>query len=132
MKKKQLQIARSMLKASLKNGLLDRNKAKTVLVTLSSNKPQGLSSILKTYKRLVEAKYKLENLEITTAVKIANARKAEKNLLAKTGARKVTYKTNPEMIFGARITQGDWIWEETLESKLKQLATPDFAKQNLY
>lgn len=121
MKKKHLKVARTMLNISLKNGLLDHQKARKILQTVATAKPQGLSSILKSFKRLVEAQLKTENLQIETATKISNQKNFEKKLLAITGAAKVTYKTNPEIVFGARVTNGDWIWEETLESKLKQL-----------
>ncbi|MBI3342003.1 F0F1 ATP synthase subunit delta [Candidatus Curtissbacteria bacterium] len=102
---------------------MDNQKAQRVLETVVKNRPQGLSSILKLYKRLVTSQLNLENLIIETGAKIKNAKSLEKNLIAKTGARKVTYKTNPEMVFGARVMQGDWIWEENLSSKLKQLIT---------
>lgn len=120
-KKKQLHIARLMLKASLKNGFIDNQKAQTVLHSVVKNKPQGLSSILKTYKRAIQSQLNLETILIESGAKIKNLAGFEKKLLAKTGAHKVTYKINPEMVFGAKVSHGDWVWEESLDSSLKQL-----------
>lgn len=111
-----------MLKASLKDGLLDNRKAQTVLTSVAKRKPQGLSSIFKFYKRLIENQLGIETLIIETGAKIKNSAQYEKILLAKTEARKVIYKTNPAIVFGAKITHGNWVWEETLGSKLKQIA----------
>ena len=45
----------------------------------------------------------------------------EKELLSKTKAKRIKYKINPKLIFGLRITHGDFVYDATLDSKLKQL-----------
>lgn len=121
-RKKQLQIAKSLLKASLKNGAVDTSSVRSVLRNFMKLKPQGASNILKFYKKLIAQKIASETLTIETATVSSSVKHLSKSLATKSGARKVIFKTNPEFVFGARITHGDWIYEDTLESKLHQLA----------
>lgn len=114
-------IAKDLYKKSLKNGLVDSKKVSTNLKTLTASKPQGLIGILKVYKRLIESKLDSETLTIESPASSSALKKYEKDLLGKTQAKRVVYKTNPDLVFGARISSGDWVWEDTLETKLKQL-----------
>lgn len=120
-KKKQLKIAKTLLKKSLTNGTLDSTKVQKILIMLASAKPQGLIVILKTYKRLIEAKLKSEEVIVETAIKLSSQKQLVSNLKKATGAKRIIYKQNPKIVFGAKITHGDWILDNTLESKLKQL-----------
>lgn len=115
-------IAKSIFKNSLTNGLVDEKKVKINLRYLSAKKPSGLVRILKIYKRLLQAALTKEEIIIETANKFQNPR-LEKDLIKKTGAKKVVYKIDPGLIFGAKISHSDWVWDATLESKLKQLTT---------
>ena len=78
--------------------------------------------ILKAYRRLIEAQLKKEEVEIEMA-QPQKSKRFEKLILRKTGARRINLKINPDMVVGAKITHGDWIWEESLDAKLKQLTT---------
>jgi len=120
-KKKQLKIAKTLLKKSLTNGTLDSTKVQKILIMLASAKPQGLIGILKTYKRLAGTKLKNEEIVIETGTKLASQSRLELNLKKATGAKRIIYKQNPKIVFGTKITHGDWILDNTLESKLKQL-----------
>ena len=62
---------------------------------------------------------------VETAQKTKESEKMEKELLSKTGARRIKYKINPEMIFGLKITHGDFVYDASLDSKLKQLTIND-------
>lgn len=120
-KKKQFKIAKDLFKKSLTNGTLDNTKVQKILALLSKIKPQGLIGILKTYKRLIEAKLKSEEVIIETGTKLAFQGKLKLNLKKVTGAKRIIYKQNPKIVFGSKITHGDWILDNTLENKLKQL-----------
>lgn len=115
------QVARALYKKSLTAANLDEKKVHTILKELSFKKPAGLSSILKAYKRLVANKYRHEEIVIETNDKIIPQKSFVENLKKKTGARRVVTRTNPEIIFGAKIYHGDWIFDDTLSGKLEQL-----------
>ncbi len=121
-RKKQLNIAKTLFKKSLNsNGFIDSQKARKLINFLLAAKPVSLTNILKAYKRLVEAALAREEVIVESATRVLNLKDLERRLLKKTAARKIIYKTNPHIILGAKITNGDWVWEETLDSKLEQL-----------
>ena len=111
-----------MYKNSLKSGQLDAHSVSKILSSVTKQKPQGLLEILKAYKRLVEQKINTETVVVETGGYITGQSRFEEELLNKTGAKKVIFKKNPDLVFGVKIAHGDWIYEDTLKSKLKQLA----------
>lgn len=119
--KKNKKIVKIMFKNSLTNGNVDEKKVTSTLKEISSKKPKALISILKNYKKLIELKITKEEIIIESASKVEKLSKIEKELLKKTGALKVKYKVNPKIVFGSRITYGDWIYDATLLGKLDKL-----------
>ena len=119
--KKIKDLAKAMFKKSLKEGVVNPAGVSAVLRQTISQKPQNLKNILKFYKHLIEDKIAREELIVETAQKTKEIEKMEKELLSKTGARRIKYKINPKLIFGLRITHGDFVYDATLDSKLKQL-----------
>ena len=119
--KKQLLIAKILFKKSLTGDTLDTKKVNMIIAGFAKNRPQSLISILRSYKRLVEGKIRSEEIVIETGVKLPSQKLVEKNLMSATGAKRVIYRENPSIVFGAKITNGDWVWDNTLKSKLKQL-----------
>lgn len=114
-------VAHTLYKQSLTSGQVDEKKIKLILTILAKEKPAGQTQILKAYKRLITNKLNSEEIIIETNDKITLQKNTVDNLKKKTGAKRVIYKTNKDITFGARITHGDWIWDDTLEGKLKQL-----------
>jgi len=120
--KKIKNLAKIMYKKSLKDGIVNLASVSAVLKEIVSQKPHGLKNILKSYKHLIESKIAREELIVETAQKTKEIEKMEKELLSETGARHIKYKINPKLIFGLRITHGDFVYDATLDSKLKQLS----------
>lgn len=121
-KKKKLAVAKTMFKQSLnEKGFIDPKKVNRVLREISSLKPAGLVNILKTYRRLVEEKIRLEEITVEAGTKVSNQKKVKEELISRSGARVAKFKINPSIVFGARITHGDWIFDSNLPAKLKQL-----------
>ena len=121
MTKKRIKIARALFKKSLdKNGILSSYKVHQILMAISKEKPLQVAGILKAYRRLVVAKLKKEEVEVEMAQPI-KTKNLEKIILKSTSARRIVFKTNPNLIIGAKVTHGDWIWDETLDAKLGQL-----------
>ena len=114
-------LAKIMYKKSLKDEIVNLASVSVILKEIVSQKPHGLKNILKNYKHLIEAKIASEELIVETAHKTKEVEKMEKELLSKTGAKRIKYKINPKLIFGLRITHGDFVYDATLDSKLKQL-----------
>ncbi len=118
MNKKNYQIAKMLFKGSIKGGSADASLVKKVLGYVLHLKPHGLLKILKIYKNLISQALAKEELTIEAAT-IPSLDKSA--FLKKTAAKRIILKKNPGIVFGAKITHGDWIWEETLDSKLNQI-----------
>ena len=114
-------LAKMMFKKSLKDGIVNLASVSAVLKEEVSQKPHGLKNILKFYKHLIESKIAQEELIVETAQKTKEIEKMEKYLLSKTKAKRIKYKINPRLIFGLKITHGDFVYDATLDAKLKQL-----------
>lgn len=123
MTKKQTKIAKELFKKSLdQKGFISQNRIHQILTATARIRPQGLADILKAYKRLVAAQLKKEEVEVETAQNFKST-KLEKSILAKTGTKRVFFKTAPSLVLGAKITHGDWVWDASLDAKLGQLTT---------
>lgn len=120
-KRKIKALAKLMFKGSLVSNQLDHGKIRTLVQKLIKDKPQGYLKILKAYKRLVGQLSAKEEVLVESASPLDKA--FEKEMLSKTKAAKVRYKINKDMVIGAKITHGDWIYEASLDAKLKQLTT---------
>lgn len=125
MTKKQTIIAKVLFKKSLDGKeQLSPNRVRQILAGVTRARPQGVLGILKAYRRLVASQIKKEEVEIEAAQSL-KSKKFEKLIFSKTGARRINFKINPDMVVGATITHGDWIWDETLDAKLAQLTNGD-------
>ncbi len=118
--KKLIQIAKIMFKNSMSHGYLDNSRAKRVLAEVSSLKPTGLAKILTTYKKYVQQQIAREEIIIESAIAVPN-KNMEKELLSKTGAKRIKYQINSQMVTGAKIKHGDWLYDESLSGKLSNL-----------
>ena len=119
-KKKIAIIAKYLFKNSFTGNFLDDAKIMQNIKILTSQKPHGLVNILRFYKRLLAQTLAAEVLQIETTEKLSAVQ--EKELMAKTNARKIIYNLNPKMVFGAKIKHGDWIYDSSLQAKLSQIA----------
>ncbi len=117
-RKKLQKIAKTMYKNSFSGSYIDPKKVSRNLSIIAKEKPQGATKILTLYKQLVQRALSQEEIIVETPQKLASA--SEKDLLKRTGAKKLVYKLNPDLVFGAKITNGDWIWDQTLDARLKQ------------
>lgn len=120
-RKKLREFAKAMFKASFRDGAIDPRKVHNVIKVANNLRTTGLISVLRTYRRLVENQLAKETVIIEVNNKSSIKSDQEKLILKKTGATTLVYKVNPHVIFGARITHGDWVWDSTLKAKLDQL-----------
>ena len=114
-----------MFKRSLKEGIVNEQQVRLVLKEILLEKPAHLIKILRIYKNLTQNAINQQQVIVETASPIEEKSKLEKTILAKTSASKVLFKVNSGIISGSRITHGDWIWDATLDGKLKRLTIND-------
>lgn len=119
-KKRLYRFAKSLFANSKTNGFVDEKKVKNILNLLVKTKPANLVSILRIYKRLISAAINKEQIVFESALKVQN-KKLQQDLISKARAKRIIYKVNPKMVFGAKIAHGDWVWDATLDAKLSQL-----------
>lgn len=119
--KKELKIAKSLFRKSLTNGSVETVKVRTILNAIAKQKPAHMIGILRNYKRLIETSLSGEEVIVETPAKIFNISTFEREIKAKTRAKRIIYKVNPTIIVGAKITHGDWVFDSSLDSKLNQL-----------
>lgn len=120
-KRKLTKIAKNLYKLSLSNGLVDNLKVRYVLSHLIKSKQSGKIQILKHYKKLIEEKLNKETVIVEAASQITPTQQFKDSILLKTKAKNIKYKINSDIVFGAKVTSGDWIFDSTLDAKLKQL-----------
>lgn len=118
---KLIKIAKTMANFSLTAGKLDADKVKNVTNATISLKPANLTKILKIYKGLIENIMKKETVTVEIPSKDIATKQFEQSIKKTTGATQVTYVINPRLIAGAKITHGDWVYDQTLDTKLNQL-----------
>ncbi len=120
-RKKQIEVAKLMFKNSLKNGQVDKAKVRQVLKEKATKRQVGTIALLKKYKRLIEMALAKEEVIFEIGQKITNLARIEDELLSRTQAARIKIKINPKIVFGAKITHGDWQYDATLDAKLKEL-----------
>src|SRR3989344_1590795 len=108
-KRKITKIARFMFKKSLKENQLDNSQVVNIVQKIIKLKPDGYLKILKSYKKLIAAKTSQETLTIESATPISGS--LQKELLTRTEARYIQVKINKNLVFGAKIIHGDWVYE---------------------
>ena len=118
-RKKLQKVAKTLYRNSFSAQGIDPKKVKRNLEIIARQKPQGSTKILTIYKQLLEKAISQEEIVIETPQKLSS--KTEKDLLNKTGAKKIVYKISPQMVFGAKIKTGDWIFENGLDSRIQAL-----------
>lgn len=114
--------AKEMFKRSLENGKINPQKVKAVLGEFLGLKEAKTTKILKVYKNLMSQALSWQEVVVEIALDTLSDDQ-RRSILAKTGAQSVKVVKNPKIVAGAKIYHGDWIYDETLEGKLRQLTT---------
>jgi len=113
--------AKEMFKKSLAGGKIDPQKVRTILEDLSGQKEARSAKILKKYKSLVSYALSWQEVAVEAALPVLSDDQ-KRSILAKTKAQTIRIVQNPKIVAGAKIYHGDWVYDETLEGKLRQLA----------
>ena|SRR3989344_5397393 len=118
--KKYKQIAKIMFKNSLTDGHIDTKKVNRIIKATPLKSTAGFTKILSIYKKYMEQQNAKEELIIESANTLPS-KNLEKELLLKTGAKKIKYQINPKMVAGAKIKHGDWVYDASLTGKLDNI-----------
>lgn len=117
-------LSRSLFRASFTDGRLDPAKVKALVSRLVEAKPRQYVSALKNLQRLVRMELERRHATIESAVAFtpATASGIEADLKGRYGSDiTVEFKTNPELIGGARVKLGSDVWDGSVRGRLTQL-----------
>ncbi len=116
--------ARALYQACLKDGIVDRQKALMLVDNLIQTKPREYIQVLQWFLFLVRQ----NELRRTAIVETAIEPSSETIAKLKDAVQSLTtlplifeFRTNPQLIAGARIQIGDQVWENSISARLKLL-----------
>lgn len=117
-------LSRSLFRASFTDGRLDASKVKLLVSRLIEAKPRQYVSALQNLQRLVRMELDRRHATIESAVAFtpSTASGIEADLKGRYGSDiTVEFKTNPELIGGARIKLGSDVWDGSVRGRLTKL-----------
>ena len=116
--------ARQLMKLTLKNGRVDEDVARRVVIGLRDEKSRGYLAKISAYLRLVRLELERRRAVIESAVELDAATKSvvESNLQKKyDGGLTTEFKVTPELIGGMRIRVGSDVWDGSVKGRLDRL-----------
>lgn len=120
-----LRAARSLFRATLDNGKVDLERAKTVVNRLSEEKPRNYLGILTAYARLLRLELGKRHVHVESAVEISDDLRNEvlSGLKRKFGDDLTSeFSTNPGLLGGMRVKLGSDVWDGSVRSRIDRLA----------
>ncbi len=119
-------LARSLFRASLDGGRLDRARVANVLKIVGDRPPRHAVSVLKAYERLVRLELDRRHAVVESAAAL-NSADADAILgdLKKRFGGDITHevKVNPALIGGIRVQLGSNVWDGSVQGRLDYLQT---------
>ena len=116
--------AKSLAKACMSGGALDRAKVSKVLAEVSNRRPAGYAQMLHEFHRLIRLEVERKTALIQTAAPIEAAGKESLTLAVRQrfGADVETqFSVNPELIAGVRIRVGSDLLDANVKERLLRL-----------
>jgi len=116
--------AKSLAKACMSGGALDRSKVSKVLAEVSNRRPAGYAQMLHEFHRLIRLEVERKTALIQTAAPIEAAGKESLTLAVRQrfGADVETqFSVNPELIAGVRIRVGSDLLDANVKERLLRL-----------
>jgi hypothetical protein len=110
--KKIRQTAKQLFALSFVENVFDEKRAMTIVNTLTKQKPLHYVQILKMYKHVIERYFASQ--QIIVEVPKGFSAKA----VSVKSEKKLVIQENPDIVFGVRIIDGDWVYDNTLGARL--------------
>jgi F-type H+-transporting ATPase subunit delta len=117
-------LSRELLRGSLTNGELDREKIASLTELIITKKPRHYLAILENYKRLLRLELQKRHARIESASELTPevGLQIGQNLERKYGRDLTTeFVVNPQLLGGLRIRIGSDVWDGTVRSRLERL-----------
>jgi F-type H+-transporting ATPase subunit delta len=117
--------AKTLFRSCCVDGLLDEDRARTVVQRVLEVKPRGFMAILQHFKRLVKLDLDRRSARIENAVESSDALMSSirANLATRYGpGLDVTFRVNPELIAGLRVKVGSDVYDGSVKARLDELA----------
>ncbi len=118
------QLSREMLRASLTDGQLDRQKIGSLVDSIIRRKPRHYIDVLKNYRRLLRLESEKRSARIDTASEVDSSIRSElvANLKKKYGSDLTAdFVVDPRLLGGMRIRVGSDVWDGTVRGRLERL-----------
>ncbi len=114
-------LAKKLYTVSILNGEIDRNRVHAIVATVLQSATRNKTTVLKQYKKYIEAFVRTREVIVEVPDGFAIDRKMEQEIMEKTHAKNITVYENAGLIFGVKITHGDWVYDNTLDSQLGKI-----------
>ena len=119
-----LRTARQLIRATVRDGVINGDFAKSVVAKLAADKPRNFLATLTAYQRLLRLEVAQRHAIVESASQLNPGEQEVVILeLKKKYGQDITaeYKVNPELISGMRVRLGSNVWDGTVKSRLEAL-----------
>jgi F-type H+-transporting ATPase subunit delta len=116
--------AKQLFRSTLRDGLLDENRARQVVQHVLKTKPRGFLSILAHFERLLKLDVERRTAKVESAQPLSNdAQAAVKDRLAQVygPGLHISFAQNPGLIGGMRIRIGSDVYDGSIQARLAAL-----------
>lgn len=117
-------IARQLLKAAVRDGVVDDRAVRTIYTRLIEEKPRGLLGILNAFARMLRLEMDRRHAVVESArrLDVPTAKSVEADLQKKYGGKlTVEFRENPNLIGGMRVRVGSDVWDGSVKNRLDRL-----------
>lgn len=117
-------IAKLIFQSSQVSGKIDENKLAKILKIIESYRSVQAKMILTNLVKILEKNDNENRLQVESAFDLSTQEETEiKNTFEKKLSKDLKLKVNENktLVGGIRVSNGDWVWEDSIVSKLTQL-----------
>ncbi len=117
--------SRSLLRLSMKDGLVDEQRAAAVVKSLVADQPRHSMQILKNYQRLLRLEINKQQALVESAAQLSDAEQKQVTEVLRTRHGKhlnPEFGVRPELLGGLRIQVGSNVWDGSVANRLNRLS----------
>ncbi len=118
------QLSRRLVRASVVEGALDRERINSLVQEIIAKKPRHYIQLLKNYQRLLrlEEEKLRATIESATELHPETGRQIVSGLERKYGSGLTTkFVVNPALLGGVRVRVGSDVWDSSVRNRLERL-----------
>lgn len=117
--------ALGLFRASLRDGVVDRQRVESVVRALTTERPRHCIQILREYQRRLRVELEKRRVVVETARKLGDKQRSQvtEELRSRHGADiEPEFEVDPELLGGLRVRVGSNVWDGTVRARLDRLA----------